>query len=201
MTRDGFPVGVPSLGASLPVDPGDHVIIATTPDGVAHETRVTTGRGEHRLIEADLRPLPPPPPRAPLAPVAPLPSPSPLRAVGWVAGGIGVAGLALGIVGGALVLGRKDTIHAHCGSDGGCDSVGFEAADHARTFGITSDVGFAVGAAGLVAWGVLLLASARQPRRGSAFGVRRPVGTARRRRPRACERRRRPGDVVGEPEP
>ena len=33
VTRDGVPLGAPSLGVPSPVDPGEHVIVARTPDG------------------------------------------------------------------------------------------------------------------------------------------------------------------------
>src|SRR5258708_2339216 len=50
LERDGVALGTPSLGVALPVDPGDHVIVARTPDGLKHETRFVLARSEHRAL-------------------------------------------------------------------------------------------------------------------------------------------------------
>ena len=155
VTRDGQPLGAPSLGTALPVDPGEHVVVARTPDGVAHETRVTLARGEHRRVVADLTaPVAPPP--QPLPPAVPPPeSTSTARTLAWVSGGVGVAALALGAVAGAVVLHDKSTISSDCGADHTCSQPGVDAASTARTFGLASDVGFAAGGAALVASAIL----------------------------------------------
>jgi hypothetical protein len=163
--RDGVPLGAPSLGVPLPVDPGEHLVVARTPDGVLHEARLTVGPGEHRALVVDLSAVPAPPRLAPpssLSPVVvtpPAPAASPARTWAWVAGGIGLAGLAAGALGGAVVLGDKSTIGAQCSPDRTCSPSGLTAAGQARTFGLVSDTGFAVAGAGLTASLVLVLLS------------------------------------------
>jgi hypothetical protein len=149
VTRDGVQLGAPLLAVSVPVDPGDHLVVARTPDGVAHEARVTLGRREHRSLVVDLTPPPPapPPPVAPTLPPWPPPS-GPGRTVAWTAGAVGLAGLVVGGVAGGVVLSDKSTITSHCHGLV-CDPEGLRAASQARTFGVVSDVGVAVGAAGL----------------------------------------------------
>ena len=164
VTRDGSPLGAPSLGASAPVDPGEHVVVARTPDGVAHEGHVTLARGEHRRLVVDLTAPAPVPPPAPLPALAraPAPTPSPgpaLRSAAWLSGAVGIAGIAVGAVAGAVVLGDKSTIGSACNPDHTCSRSGLDAASHARAFGLVSDVGFAAGGAALVASGILFLAS------------------------------------------
>ncbi len=167
VTRDGVPLGAPSLGVAAPVDPGEHVLVARTPDGASHETRVTLAPAEHRSIVLDLSTPPPAPGLAPRSgnvrfednPVLPLPVPrtSPLRTWAWIAGGVGLAGVATGAVAGAVVLGDKATIDSGCHPDRTCSPQGLAAAHDASTWGLVSDVGFGVGAAGLVTSVVLLL--------------------------------------------
>jgi hypothetical protein len=149
VTRDGSVLGVPSLGVPLPVDPGEHVIIARTPDGVEHETRTTVARGERKRVVADVSAS------ASASASAPAPAPasasaSALRTWAWIAAGVGVAGLALGGVAGVLALSDKSTIDANCKPDHTCNPTGLSAASDAGTFGALSDVGFAVGGAAAV---------------------------------------------------
>lgn len=166
VTCDGVPVGAPSLGVPLPVDPGEHVIVAHTPDGVLHEMRVRVAPGDHRAVVADVTTPPPPPARvapagpssAPASPAPPAPAPA-TRTAAWIAGGIGLAGLVAGGVAGGVVMGDRSTIDAQCHADRTCSSSGLSAASQARTFGLVSDVGFAVGGAGILASAVLFLVS------------------------------------------
>ena len=175
VSRDGARLGAPSLGVAAPVDPGEHVVVAKTPDGVAHESRVNVARGEHRSLVLDLSappPVSPPPPPAGPATIAQPPATataatgSPLRTWAWVAGGIGLAGLAAGSVAGAIVMGDKSTIDANCHPDKTCNPQGLGAANDASRLGLVSDIAFGVGGAGVVAAVVLLLvapSSAVQP--------------------------------------
>ena len=82
---------------------------------------------------------------------------SPTRIGAWIAGAFGVAGLAVGGVAGAMVLGDKSTIETHCRPDFACDSIGMDASRRAHSLGIVSDVGFGVGALGIGTAIVLVL--------------------------------------------
>ena len=166
VSRDGLPLGAPSLGVAFTVDPGEHVVVARTPDGTSHETRVTVARAEHRTLVVDLTTPPPPPPPARSPSFAPPPAPSstsPTRTWAWITGGIGLAALAVGAIGGAIVLNDKSTIDASCNPDRTCNPAGLSAAKHASTFGLMSDVGFAVGGLGLATSVVLYLVSPSGP--------------------------------------
>jgi hypothetical protein len=171
VTRDGVPLGAPSLGIAIPVDPGEHVVAARTPDGVSHEMHVTVARAEHRAIVVDLRaPAAAPPPAS-----APAPSPAPTpRSLAWITAGVGLAGLTVGAVAGALVLGDKSTISSSCNPDKTCSPGGLDAASHAHAFGLVSDVGFAVGGAGVLASAILFIVSS--PRAVHPIAVADPHG-------------------------
>jgi hypothetical protein len=101
-----------------------------------------------------------------------------LRSAAWVAGGIGIAALVLGAGPGAVVLGDKATIDAHCRSDDTCDAQGLSAADQARTLGAVSTAGFVVGGVAIATALVLLVASSTHhpPRSGASAWT--PVGVA-----------------------
>jgi hypothetical protein len=169
VTRDGEPIGADSLGVPRPVDPGEHVIQALTPEGRTIEQRVTLSARETRTLVLD-------PPRGTRpAPVAAVKGDDTSQRAAsrtrrtwiYVTGGIGLAGIAVGAVTGFVVLADKSTIEAHCGLGGvatQCDSAGVSAADRAHTMGLVSDIAFGVGAAGLVAAGVLWLTEPRTPR-------------------------------------
>ena len=164
VSRDGLPLGGPSLGVAVTVDPGEHVVVARTPDGASHETRVTVARAEHRTLVVDLTAPPRPPPStrssSPTPATAPPPaSSSSTRTWALVAGGVGLAGLAVGAIGGAMVLGDKSTIDASCNPDRTCNPAGLSAASRASTLGVMSDVGFAVGGVGLATSVLLYLVS------------------------------------------
>jgi hypothetical protein len=188
---DGDPIGVPSLGVALPLDPGDHVITAESADGRRFEEHFTLSRGEKqtRIVELKTPPGPVPPPVPPLpattsqSPASP-PAAAPIpesrgpsstsnssRTWLYAAGGVGVAGVTVGAVAGAFTLGDKATIDKHCGLNGvptSCDAQGKSAADNSKVMGVVSDIGFGVGVAGLATAVVLWLVRPQSVRSSKA---------------------------------
>jgi hypothetical protein len=161
VTRDGVLLGRPSLSVALPVDPGEHLLTTET-SGAVHEQRVTLEEGESKRVLLEFA-QPESSEAKPSAPAAPpardLQNPTPGKATSpwlWVAGGVGVAGVAVGSVTGALVFSKKSTVDENCrGPD--CNHEGKQAADSAKTLGLVSTISFAVGAAGIATAAVLLL--------------------------------------------
>lgn len=87
--RDGVLVDRAQWGASIPVDSGDHRIEAEAPGFAAWGARVDIAQSAKREIEIPLlEALPEPPPPEELG--------KGQRALGFVVGGIGIAGLAVG---------------------------------------------------------------------------------------------------------
>ena len=160
VTRDGAAIGVPSLGVPLPVDPGEHVVVAKTPDGVPHEGRVSLSPGEHASFVVDLSARPAAPVPAPVAPaVEATTGPSPWV---WVAGGIGAAGARARRAWrrGPSSSGTSPRSTPSASRTSPAPRPGLGAAEaRSRTFGALSDVGFGVAGAGAVAALALLLAS------------------------------------------
>ncbi|HMI89052.1 MAG TPA: hypothetical protein VK550_33470 [Polyangiaceae bacterium] len=161
---------LPALGVPLPVNPGDHVVTTQAPGSASSVTRVTLEKAERKQVELKIGA-----PSSGIAKTAPSPvAPSPARPSGapaaaeadagssensrrvWVYGaaGLGVAGLVVGSITGAVVLGKKGTVDDNCEGTR-CNAAGKEAADSAQTLGLVSTIGFGVGIAGLATATVL----------------------------------------------
>lgn len=174
VVQDEQELGAASLGIALPIDPGEHVVTTQAPGRSAQEQRFTIQKGEKKTVElsvgslipTDTGPLgggaqdtrpPPPPPSADSGGEM-----SGQRIGAIAAGGVGVAGLLVGGITGALVLGKKSTVEAGCtevpggGGQAACrDQSSLDAAESAQTLGLVSTIGFGVGIAGLAAGAVL----------------------------------------------
>lgn len=170
VTRDGVEMGGASLGMAVPVNPGRHVIRVTAAGRQAREYEVALREAATEVVEvAPGAPLPAAEPdrRAPRAPrVAPAPTGSSLpRTSGFVAIGVGLTGVAVGAVTGALVFSKKAEVNDECERDPAgrlaCSQQGLDASDAGRAFATTSTVSFVVGAASL-AVGVFLVATDRR---------------------------------------
>jgi hypothetical protein len=184
--RDDLVLGEPSLGVALPVEPGEHTITVQPPGVAAIVRRVVMQPGEKKQILLDDKPapdpprappprvqaLPPPPAKLP-APLPPEPArgPSGRRVAAYVAGGVGLAGLAVGGVLGGLALEKKGFVRQHCGIGGdpsACNAAGKAAGDSANALALGSTVAFAVGGAAVATAVVLFVTEPRPAAAGKA---------------------------------
>jgi hypothetical protein len=165
VTRDGIPLGAASLGVSLPVDPGKHVVVASAPQREPRQYVINIREGESKGLAVEPGNVVAASSAAPSAATAPAPGKdaqpglSARRTLGFAVGGIGVIGLATGAVTGLIAVNRKDTVRDRCQESGGrllCDQEGLDAAESGSTFATISTVSFAVGAAATAA-GVWLI--------------------------------------------
>lgn len=162
---DTTEIGAASLGVPLPVDPGPHLVRAAAAGWTPSSTKVTLAEGETRAIDVTLGPPLPAAPEAtppgPPAPSAPLASPTTravesahsgggLRVIGWIVGGVGLAGVGVGAATGILTMSRKATVNVHCSASKGCDQTGYDAAQSGKTLAVESNISFAAGAVLLV---------------------------------------------------
>jgi hypothetical protein len=192
--RDDAVVATAALGIGLPVDPGEHVVSTQAPGGALWELRITVAGGEKKPLVLEVKPAPTVEPRSAVAipvvapsaaptspaspPVEPGAGPSGRRVAVYVAGGVGVAALALGGVMGGLALGKKSTIEAHCGSAihesvaTRCDQTGYDAGQSVKPLGLVSTIGVIAGLAG-VGTAVVLLVTEHRPAK-PATGARGP---------------------------
>lgn len=159
--RDGVELRGASLNAALPVDPGEHVIVARAAYRKDAETRVTLAASEAREIEVapggedGTRPAPAATSAAaPPAPPAPPPAEgtSGRKTAGFVVAGVGIAGLVGAGVTGLMLSGKRSTVDGHC--DPGtrvCDAEGAAAAGSGKTL---LQVNTALWAVGLLGAGI-----------------------------------------------
>ncbi|MCC6559034.1 MAG: tetratricopeptide repeat protein [Polyangiaceae bacterium] len=167
--RDGVELGAATLGAAIPIDPGEHVITARAPGFEAWTVKYEASTGARGTIEVPrLAPLPAPPPAAASAPAASAPpdrAAAPgarLPVLAIVAGGVGLAGIGVGAVFGVLTGNQASAARDECPEDV-CNAKGDELVARGETYAWVSNIGFGVGALGLVVGGVLLLTGSSGP--------------------------------------
>jgi hypothetical protein len=176
VTMDGQPLADRLTGSAIPVDPGSHTFRFEVAGQPPVETTLLIRETEKNRLErivmatSPTQPEPPAPPTpTPLPPAtqeqpqaAPAPAPSPehvaetrsprripMKTVGLVVGGAGVAALLAGSVFGIEALSTKGS---HCSSDGLCDPGSAGTAEGQAT---ASTIGFVAGTL-LVAGGAVL---------------------------------------------
>ncbi len=167
---DGTRVPAALLGIAQPVDPGEHTFTATAGQARA-EQRFSVAEGKKTEVELTLapaaaapaaggdspRPTPAGQPPAPGAPDGDAPSgaSSVQATLGWVAVGLGGAGLVLGAVTGGLAVDRHSTLADGC-SDGRCPPDLHDDVDSYDTLRPLATIGLVAGGV-LVAAGVTLV--------------------------------------------
>lgn len=173
-------------------DTGKHVFKATAPGKVAWTSTVDVqGEGKatdvvvpplmDAAVEAkpekkpEVKPLPPEEvPMAPPPPPPPPPEPNHRRRTGFVVGGIGVAGLAVGGILGLVA--RSDWKSADCPANRCKTAADQSSAESAKSKATASTVGFIAGGV-LAAAGITLVLISPDPAPGTA-SRRRAVGTS-----------------------
>jgi hypothetical protein len=175
VTLDGREIRAGTFGTPIPIDPGEHVVSASSPGRPPFEKRFSVARGRSATtIEIPvLSPAETAPPEPPLAratvPATSKTQPSKASRVmpaedqeaslaPWlVAGGVGAAGIAVGTVYGLKTFREKRTVDRECPGDGlDCSSLlGLSANERAHDAALISTIGFGVGAAATAVLGYL----------------------------------------------
>lgn len=167
VTLDGKALDGAVLGSPLPLDPGEHLIVASAPERSEWSVSVAASKEGETLriaipkldeLRAASTAVPAPPPTPPaeepkISDAAPT-----RRTLGFVIGGIGVLGVGVGAFFGVRALGTKSDADALC-PDRQCTQEGLDKQDSARTYAHFSTAAVAVGVVGLAAGGYLLLSS------------------------------------------
>jgi hypothetical protein len=171
---DGERVQPSKLGSPIALDPGEHRVTVKTDDGQRKDYVEYIVAGEGKQIDLDLGAPEPADEPEPEEEDGAAPS---LRTWAYVAGGVGLAGLIVGGITGGLVLGKAGTVEDNC-VDEVCNQEGMDAVDEAETLAMVSNIGFAVGIAGLAAGVVLFFVAPEDEPTEEAAGVRLSVGSA-----------------------
>jgi len=167
VTVDGQPLVTKLDGDAVPVNPGRHVFHFALPDGTQLDKATVIKEGEKNqgiavvLGKGKRHPTAPPVGTAPAttsellaaeSPPEPPHTVAPVKIAGFVVGGVGVVGLAVGAVFGALAIG--DNNNAHCNAQKQCLAGPLSAANSAAT---ASDVGLIAGGVLVATGGALVL--------------------------------------------
>lgn len=165
------------LGVEMPVDPGNHQLEAQLPGVEPTRVPFTIVERERKTLELRVAA----PSSAPVATASPTPGPTELRSppeaprsswqrpTAFAAGGLGVAGLGVGVITGLMATSHHGKAEEQCPNNV-CvaGSSGEDEVNSFRTLRTVSTVGYVVGAVGLVAGVTLLLtAPAQRPGRAS----------------------------------
>jgi serine/threonine-protein kinase len=165
--RDGREVGAGAWGASVPIDPGEHVVEATAPGRKPFNTKLTVpAQAVAQTVQIPALELEPTAAATDTKPGATSPEPplgeaqrtvAPLRLPGLIIGGVGI--VTLGVSGifalRAVSLNSESKENGHCDAQNQCDDIGGPKRDEAKTAANVATVTVLAGTA-LTALGVTL---------------------------------------------
>jgi len=180
--RDGMEVARSLWGAAVAVDPGRRTIEARAPGRQSFWVTVDVPPGP-TLVRVEVPVLAP---DSTVEPVVERPRTTetslmtrydraatkrPDRTLAWVAGSIGLAGVAVGTGFGLAAISAWSDVKQLCpGTPRRCDNAGFERADTAEAYATASTIAFALGAAGIgTAIALWVAAPERAARRSGAI--------------------------------
>ncbi len=167
--RDGSVLGKPLWGTAVPVDPGGHAIVAHAPGFKTWEGSIETSV-EGKTVTVTVPKLVAD--AAPVDPVVAKPEPKPgdrggtQRTLAFVAGGVGVVGVGLGVVFGLSAKSNLDDSNAngHCVNNH-CDAIGFQSRSDSKDAATLSTVAFVVGVVALGAGAALYFTAPKGPQK------------------------------------
>ena len=168
--RDGVDVGPVQLGVPLPVDRGEHRIVASADGRAARTTTIEVPEdGATLTVTIEGWPDAPPPPPAPAVPGG---GPPVQRWLGLGLAGLGLVGLGVGTVFGVGALGKQSEAEPHCDAKNVCDAEGLRLREEGLASGDAATAFFVAGGVLLGAGAVLFLTApkAAPARVGVAVG-------------------------------
>jgi len=149
--RDEIELEGPGQGVWLPVDSGPHLVIVRMPGHQDAQISIIIADGEEKQI--DVHP-------GMADPVAETHNRSNLpRTLGWVAGGIGIAGIGTAVVTGVMLANAKNTVDANCIDKICTDQRGVDAASRGHDLVFVNTAAWIVGAAGIGLGAYFLISS------------------------------------------
>jgi hypothetical protein len=177
VTMDGQPLADTLEGGSIQVDPGEHRFAFSDADAHAEKTIVVREGERDRHVRVVLGPASAAGQVATASPSAESTADgSTQRTIGFVVGGIGIAGLVVGSVFGALALVDQGTLKGQCPTTSTCPGSQQSEIDTLHLNEVLADVGFGVGVVGVGLGAVLLLTAG--PSTPSSTALKVDVGPA-----------------------
>jgi hypothetical protein len=156
----GWEVPRDRWGRPFPVDPGTYEVRLEAPGRPANKTTVTVMAGDRRAVTLDTG--------GAVARSGPAPAPASkingLRVAGIAASGVGVAGMVMFAVGGAMSKGTYADLKTKCGGDtGGCGGVDVSSdISKGKTQQAIGNAGLIIGAVGVATGVTLIVLSTRK---------------------------------------
>ena len=173
VTRDDVPLGAAALGVAIDVNAGDHDVVVTAPGRDAARTHLTLKEGERRELALHAGAAAGSSTSAGSDAPRTGSSAGTRRTLGFVIGGVGIAGLGAGAITGILTLGKASTVKdpAHCTAALRCDPTGVDAARAGQTLAVVSTATLLAGAAAAATGVVLIFTSRTQAPETAGFMV------------------------------
>lgn len=180
VTLNGARLSPERLGVPIAVNPGAAVVTAKKPGSEAVQLTARVGAGQTRTVTVVFRDEAEDPAEASgsgSGPAAPAMSGGfvgrgGVRSLGFVATGIGIAGMVVFGVAGAMVQDRLSTLEEGCGDAPCTDPKYLPVIDSGRTLTTVTNAGLAVGIAGLASGAAMIaLGGPRSASKSSAPGV------------------------------
>lgn len=181
---DGNLVGRPALGVPVPVDPGPHDVSASAPGKRSWNGTVVAPEGPANVaVVLPVLEDTPAEPAAAVPPVAVSPAHPPTsdkprgdgstqRVVGYVLGGVGIVGVAVGGVFGLSAISQFNESNEQGCTGNQCTEEAAEIRRDAQSAGTISTVAFVVGGAALAGGAVILLTAPRGQSGGASARLR-----------------------------
>lgn len=154
VTFDGSPLASTTLGTEMTVDPGRYVVRVNAISVPERRYEVVVGAGDTVALTVEPGVMTPAKPTLP--PETPQPRSS-RRQVGFIVGGVGIAGLTVGAVTGILALVDRGVIAEQCPTHVGCSSDVLARASAGKSLSILSALSLSAGAVGIGAGFYLIL--------------------------------------------
>jgi hypothetical protein len=182
--RNGVALSAFARTTPLPVNPGKQRVVVRLPghEEAVYEFEIAVGEKKSVQVAAGLpKKLPalsvqeasvertrdvstlPDPVRAPVDVVLAPRKASWVKPLGFTLGGLGVVGLGVGGVAGAVTVGQSQIINRECDANNFCSDAGLRALDRSRTFGTLATISLLSGAALLLGGALLLWLGPTQP--------------------------------------
>jgi len=144
VTYDNAELEPTMIGTDMPVDPGKHVIVVEAPGLPNRQYDVVMEEGKRQTLQVE--------PGLPISSATASPQDSSRatkRTVGFVVGGVGVAGLVAGAITGGLALSDSAAAEKACPTRKGCSSETIDIANRGQTLSIVNTVALALGIVGV----------------------------------------------------
>lgn len=164
--RDADTVTRAEWGVSALVDPGAHRFEVTAPGAKKWTTMITLSPGENKTLaipelETQAKPAAsgPEPSRPPAS--EPRSDGSTQRTIGFVVGGVGLVGIAVGSIFGVEAMSKDSDAKSHCRTTNLCDAEGVKLGKDAHDAATVSTIAFSVGGAALLLGAVLVFSAGK----------------------------------------